>query len=97
MSNAATLDLNRASERCGRSVITLRRYIQSGRLPAVREGRKLYVNPDELDAAVAPIRVVLQDSELTKWARRMAEAAPPIRPEQRDIIVSAFSSALKEV
>lgn len=95
MPATATLDLDHASERSGRSIITLRRYIRAGRLPAIRDGRKLYVVPSELDAAVAPVPVVVEQSDLKAWARRMAASAPPIRPEQRDIIVSAFASALK--
>lgn len=88
------LDLDTAAERSGRSVITLRRYIKTGRLPAVRDGRKLYVAKEELDAAVAPVPVVVAESDLKAWARRMAAAAPPFRPEQRDVVVSAFTSTL---
>lgn len=94
MPAATRLDLNAAAECSGRSVITLRRYIRTGRLPAVKDGRKVYVTRTDLDAAVAPIPVVASDNDLKNWARRMAAAAPPFRPEQRDIIVSTFTSAL---
>ncbi|MCO4253881.1 MULTISPECIES: helix-turn-helix domain-containing protein [Micrococcaceae] len=88
------LDLGAAAVCSGRSVITLRRYIKAGRLPAVKDGRKIYVTRPDLDAAVTPIPIVASDSDLKSWARRMAAAAPPFRPEQRDIIVSTFTTAL---
>lgn len=88
------LDLDAAHEYSGRSVITLRRYIRTGRLPAVKDGRKVYVTKADLEAAITPVPVVASDSDLKNWARRMAAAAPPFRPEQRDIIVATFTSAL---
>jgi hypothetical protein len=88
------LDLDAAAECSGRSVITLRRYIRTGRLLAVKDGRKIYVTQADLEAAVTPIPVIASDSDLKSWARRMAAAAPPFRPEQRDVIVSTFTSAL---
>jgi hypothetical protein len=94
MSATAYLDLNTAAQDCGRSVITLRRYIKAGRLPAVRDGHKLYVAKESLDAAVAPAPVVVAENGLKAWAQRKAAAAPPFRPEQCDIILSAFTSAL---
>lgn len=94
MSAVTHLDLDAAAECSGRSVITLRRYIRTGRLPAVKDGRKIYVTQADLEAAVTPVPVVASDSDLKAWARRMAAAAPPFRPEQRNIIVSTFTSAL---
>ncbi|WP_190243065.1 helix-turn-helix domain-containing protein [Arthrobacter globiformis] len=88
------LDLDAGAEFSGRSVITLRRYIRTGRLPAVKDGRKIYVTQADLEAAVRPVPVVASDGDLKSWARRMAAAAPPFRPEQRDLIVSTFTSAL---
>lgn len=88
------LDLDAAVGRSGRSKVTLRRYIKTGRLPAVKDGRKIYVATKDLDEAVAPTPVVSPDADLKSWAQRMAASAPPFRPEQRDIIVSAFTSTL---
>lgn len=93
MSAIANLDLNTAAQHCGRSVSTLRRYIRAGRLPTVRDGRKLYVAKESLDAAVAPAPVAVAESDLKAWVRQMVDAAPPLRPEQCDIILSAFASA----
>lgn len=90
-----SIDLKVAAQRSGRSVITLRRYIKSGRLPAVRDGRKLYVYSKHLDAAVAPVTTTASNSDLKAWARRMAAAAPPFRQEQRDLIVATFTSTLR--
>lgn len=37
------------------------------------------------------------DAEVKEWARREAAKAPPFRPEQRDLIISAFANALREI
>ncbi|AOT04723.1 helix-turn-helix domain-containing protein [Arthrobacter sp. U41] len=83
-----------AAERSGFSVITLRRYIRDGRLPAVKIGGKVFVTEANLDASIAPHVIVPKTEDLKAWAERMAAAAPPLRPEQRDLIVSTFASAL---
>lgn len=94
MPATTSLDLDASAAHSGRSTVTLRRYIKMGRLPAVKDGRKIYVTQTDLDAAVAPVPVAATCEDLKSWAQRMAAAAPPFRPEQRDLIVSAFSSAL---
>lgn len=73
---------------------SLRDHIREGRLPAVRFRGKLYVRPKDVEVVLAPRPVVVTEENLRSWAQRMAAKAPAFRPEQRDVIVSAFSSAL---
>lgn len=89
----ADLDLKTAAQHSGRSVSTLRRYIHAGRLPSVKYGSKLYVARASLDATVRPAPLAVTESEYDAWVRRMVDAAPPLRPEQCRIILSAFASA----
>lgn len=88
------LDLKAAAKRSGRSVITLRRYIKVGRLPAVKDGPKIYVTATDLDTAVAPIPMAASDRDLKRWAHNAAASAPPFRAEQRAILVTTFTSSL---
>jgi hypothetical protein len=83
-----------AAERSGYSVITMRRYIRDGRLPAFKIGGRIYITEVDLEAAFAPRPVVPKTEDLKCWAERMAASAPPLRPEQHDLIVSAFAAAL---
>lgn len=93
--NTKMLDLKAAAERCNRSVDTLRRHIKAGRLPAVREGGKLYVKPEDLDSALSEDRGQVSDTaELKAWAQRKAAEAPPLNREQISIIMAAFSTVL---
>ncbi|WP_369744462.1 helix-turn-helix domain-containing protein [Paenarthrobacter sp. AMU7] len=91
--NTQMLDLKAAADRSNRSVDTIRRYIKAGRLPAVRDGRKLYVTADDLDKALSEDRGQLSNaSDLKAWAQRMAAEAPPLKPEQIRILRSAFAT-----
>jgi len=94
-SPANLIDLPAAVKRCGHSLSTLRRHIKVGHLPAVKIKGRVYVTPEDLDAFVAPEPMVIVDATLKDWAKRMAAKAPAFRPEQRDIILSAFTSALR--
>lgn len=98
------LTLKQAAERGHISIATLNRYIASGRLPAMKMGGKNYVTVGDLDAAIGPVPVLpsgaarggVTDEGLRAWAERVASTAPPLRPEQRQIIVAAFSSAFSK-
>ncbi|POH73471.1 helix-turn-helix domain-containing protein [Arthrobacter glacialis] len=83
-----------AAERTGLSVVTLRRYIRDGRLPAVKMRGRVFVTEADLDAAVEPRIIVPKTESLQDWAKRMAADAPPFRPEQVDLIMSAFATVL---
>ncbi|KIA72730.1 hypothetical protein ANMWB30_24980 [Arthrobacter sp. MWB30] len=99
MSGAGTLDLATASERSGRDVVTLRKFINEGRLSAVRVGRKYYVKQDDLDSACLTHGDGGDEGsreDLKSWAKRMAAQAPPLREEQRAIIRSAFATVLQK-
>jgi hypothetical protein len=88
------LDLPAAVERSEYGLSTIRRHIKAGSIPAVKIKGRIYIKPTDLDAFVAPEPVVIPDDTLKAWAERMASKAPAFRPEQRDIILSAFASTL---
>ncbi|TFC32900.1 DNA-binding protein [Cryobacterium sp. MDB1-18-2] len=88
------IDLPAAVEQSGYGFSTLRRHIKAGHIPAVKIKGRVYVTPEDLDAFVAPEPMITADATLKDWAERMAAKAPAFRPEQRDVIVSAFTSAL---
>jgi excisionase family DNA binding protein len=44
-----------AAQELGCSVRTIRRYIADGRIPAVRLGREIRIDPVDLDAFLTPI------------------------------------------
>lgn len=89
------MTIREISERYGHSEPTLRRYVANGKLKAVRFGGRLYFDEDEVREALAPVPARPSDDYLREWAQKQAAAAPPFRPEQRDIIVSAFSSIIR--
>jgi hypothetical protein len=93
---APGLSLPEASERSGYGVSTLRRHIKDGRLKAVKAKGRIFVRLSDLDAFAEPEPVQPSEASLQEWARRMAAKAPAMRPEQRQIILAAFSSALGE-
>jgi hypothetical protein len=88
------IDLPAAVEQSGYGLSTLRRHINAGHIPAVKIKGRVYVKLEDLDAFVAPQPMITADATLKDWAERMAAKAPAFRPEQRDVIVSAFASAL---
>ncbi|WP_236745395.1 helix-turn-helix domain-containing protein [Rhodococcus sp. BS-15] len=45
-----------AAQELGCSVRTIRRYIASGQIPAVRLGREIRIDPVDLDAFLRPVR-----------------------------------------
>jgi hypothetical protein len=89
------VDLATAVEQHPIGMSTLRHHIKTGHLPAVKIRGKVHVRPEELDALLSPKPVQIADGTLKDWAERMAAKAPAFRPEQRDIILSAFGAALK--
>lgn len=94
-SSATLIDLPAAVADSNHGMSTLRRHIKAGHLPAVKIKGRVYVRREDLDAFVAPVPVAVADNSLVEWAERMAAKAPAFRPEQRDVIVSAFASALR--
>lgn len=94
IASASLIDLPVAVERSGYGLSTLRRHIAAGHIAAVKMKGRVFIRPEDLDAFVAPEPVRVTDASLHDWAVRMAAKAPAFRPEQRDIIVSAFASAL---
>jgi len=93
---APGLSLPEASARSGYGVSTLRRHIKDGRLKAVKAKGRIFVRLSDLDAFAEPEPVQPSEASLQEWARRMAAKAPAMRPEQRQVILAAFSSALGE-
>jgi len=95
LESATLIDLPAAVERSGYGLSTLRRHITAGHIAAVKIKGRVFVRPTDLDDFVAPQPVRVTDATLHDWAVRMADKAPAFRPEQRNVIVSAFASALK--
>jgi hypothetical protein len=93
-SSAEYIDLATAIGPRNLGMSTLRHHIKVGNVPAVKIRGKVYVRPEDLDAFLAPTPFLVSDGSLKDWAERMAAKAPAFRPEQRDVIVSAFTSAL---
>ncbi|PDQ35524.1 MAG: hypothetical protein B5766_05515 [Candidatus Lumbricidophila eiseniae] len=95
------LTLKEAAELHRISLATLNRHIANGSLPAFKFHGRNHVTRGDLEAAFGPVPVFPSssgptDEGLRTWAERVAASAPPLRPEQRDIIVSAFSAALTQ-
>lgn len=88
------LDFPTAVERSGYGESTIRRHIRSGHLPAFKIKGRVHIRPEDLDSLMAPEPMAVSDSSLQDWAARMAAKAPAFRPEQRKLIVSAFTAAL---
>lgn len=86
--------LQEAAEHTGYGVSTLRRHIKDGHIPAVKAKGRIYVRPEDLDAFLTPQPIRVTDASLEAWAERMAAKAPAFRPEQRNVIVTAFATAL---
>lgn len=96
------LDLNQAVIYTGVSRITLLRRISEGKLPSSIVNGKHRVSSGDLDALFGPAPVLgsaisPSDETLRLWAQRVAASAPPLRPEQRDVVLSALSEALVTV
>ncbi|QZY52248.1 helix-turn-helix domain-containing protein [Leucobacter tenebrionis] len=93
------LDLTQAVIYTGVSRVTLMRRIADGKLPSQIVNGKHRVSTGDLDALFGPAPVLAgartaDDATLRLWAKRVAEAAPPLRPEQRDVVLSALADAL---
>ncbi|WIB34431.1 DNA-binding protein [Curtobacterium sp. MCSS17_005] len=89
------IDLATAGTRSDMSTSLLRYYIRTSRLPAVKIRGKVHVAQADLDEFLAPKPLRVDDGTLRAWAEKVAAKAPPLRPEQVDLIVSTFSSVLK--
>lgn len=93
--STSLIDLPAAASQSRYGVSTLRRHIKAGHIPAVKIKGRVYVNSVDLEAFMAPEPMLIADATLKDWAVRMAAKAPAFRPEQRDVILSAFTSALE--
>lgn len=70
-SDAELVDVRQAAALVGRNPETVRRWIWSGKLSAVRKGKRLFVAREELGGVASTGKASL---ELSEWARR-AQAA----------------------
>ena len=91
--------LTQAVPLAGRSRSTLARHVRAGTLPSALVRGEYRVARGDLLALFGPvpslgIHGAPQDESLRVWAQRMAKAAPPLRPEQRDVVLAALSDAL---
>lgn len=93
------LDLKTAAARKGVSVVTIRRRIHDGTLPAAKTGLIHTVAIADLDAAFAPVRVVPKRDaaaidELKRAAERVAAEAPPLTSAQRACLAEMLGGVL---
>ncbi|PBC54901.1 excisionase family DNA-binding protein [Rhodococcus sp. ACPA1] len=80
-----------AAERAGLSVLTIRRYIASGRLTAHRLGAKLIrVNLDELDELLQPVSPPAD--AIDAHIAELVAKAPALTAEQRDRIAGILQA-----
>ncbi|MGF6821264.1 hypothetical protein M2317_000150 [Microbacterium sp. ZKA21] len=93
------LDIIAAAERMRCSEKAIRRRINKGSLPAVKErvigrhGRpvyKVFVNVDELEASFAPIPIGPAAKE--QLVREVTAAAPQFTEEQRELLLRVIRS-----
>lgn len=89
------IDLPAAASHSRYGISTLRRHIRAGHIPAVKIKGRVYINSADLDSFTAPEPMLVADATLRDWAERMAANAPAFRPEQRDVILFAFTSSLR--
>lgn len=92
-------NLTQAVAYTGKSRPTLHRRILDGTLPSVMVRGEHRVAKGDLDAIFGPVPVLgihgtPKDESLRLWAKRIARNAPPLRPEQRDVVLAALSDAL---
>lgn len=91
--------LTQAAPISGMSRSTLARHVRLGSLPSALVRGEYRVARGDLVALFGPvpslgIHGMPQDESLRVWAQRMAKAAPPLRPEQRDVVLAALADAL---
>jgi len=93
------LDIIAAAERMRCSEKAIRRRINKGTLPAMKErvigrhGRpvyKVFVNVDELEASFAPIPIGPAAKE--RLVKEVTAAAPQFTEEQREVLLRVFQS-----
>lgn len=77
METGARIDLKTAAGRSGQTVQHLRWKIKTGELPAVKDGRKLYVSPEDLESHMRPER------SLEEFARDNVGEWPRFSDERR--------------
>ena len=74
---------------------TFRRLIRKGLLPKRLNARgQLVFTAEEVRLALHPPKSFDDDASIRAWAKVKAAEAPPMSPEQRDVVLSAFSAAL---
>lgn len=77
------LTVAEAAARSGRGPETIRRWIRAGRLAAHRDGGRLLVHPDELDALVARPSLALPAGwSRTTWGARQPDWVSELRRQR---------------
>ena len=77
------MTLKQAQEEGYGSISSLRRRIESGKLPAYRTARTLRVKREDLDAMFEPVAVTAE-AEMQQLAKEVAATAPKLNAEQRE-------------
>lgn len=68
------LDVRQAAQYVGRTPETVRRWVWSGRVAAVRQGNRLLIARSELDAQLSG--ATTEQMSLREWARSVPRPAP---------------------
>lgn len=84
------LTIAQAAEYVCSSPSTIKRRIRDGKLPAVRNGRKLYVEASDLNALFTPACPSEEDL-VEALARQIACSAPNLSPESRTRLASLLA------
>jgi len=62
------LDVREAARLAGRTAETIRRWVWSGRIPAIRQGNRLLMARDDVDGVLRGVRPVTGTSSLADWS-----------------------------
>lgn len=84
------VDVLEAARLTGRSAETVRRWVWSGRVQAVKRGNKLYLARADVPAERADASRPSGDEEFAAWARRVLEHADrgtPNRQSAADLVL----------
>lgn len=84
------LTIEQAAKRAFSSVSTIKRRIKAGKLPAVRNGRKLYVSEEDL-AKLFDVVPVSEEERFEELAKQLAAQAPTLSAERKARLAALLS------
>ena len=84
------LTIEQAAKRAFSSASTIKRRIKVGKLPAVRNGRKLYVSEEDL-AKLFDVVPVSEEERFEELAKQLAAQAPTLSAERKARLAALLS------